>query len=77
MCCRAAKSGTLTPRRVYRLYQLEGFSLSVEQRKKRVSRFRIEQPQETAPENLLRSVSGVATVTVSTLLACLPELGTP
>lgn len=36
-------------KRVYRLYQLEGLSLRLKQRKKRVSRLRVEQPKATQP----------------------------
>jgi putative transposase len=39
----------LNHKKVYRLYQLEGLSLRLKQRKKRVSRLRVEQPQVTAP----------------------------
>jgi putative transposase len=39
----------LNHKKVYRLYQLEGLSLRLKQRKKRVSRLRVEQPQATAP----------------------------
>jgi putative transposase len=39
----------INAKRVYRLYQLEGLSLRLKQRKKRVSHLRVEQPQATAP----------------------------
>ena len=39
----------INAKRVYRLYRLEGLSLRLKQRKKRVSHLRVEQPQVTAP----------------------------
>lgn len=39
----------LNHKKVYRLYQLEGLSLRHKQRKKRVSRMRVEQPQAISP----------------------------
>jgi len=53
MSCCAVKVGRSTPKvnakRVYRLYKLEGLSLRLQQRKKRVSHLRVVQPQAQHP----------------------------